>query len=144
MPSRLLVPVLVLHTTRRDGTPCRTPLLAHRAATGTFTVMATNFGRPRHPAWSHHLLRDPQARVDWHGTTIPVRAHLMDAEEQQAARQRILALMPCFDDYAQRSQRNIRVFVLSPALPRKAPTRPSEGPDPAKRDPLQHRLPAQD
>ncbi|CAM5510136.1 hypothetical protein STENM223S_03094 [Streptomyces tendae] len=114
VPSRMLAPVLVLHTTRRDGTPCRTPLLADRAATGVFTVMATNFGRTRHPAWSHHLLRDPHAEIDWRGATMKVRARLMSEQEQRAARERILTVMPCFDDYALRSQRRIRVFVLTP------------------------------
>jgi deazaflavin-dependent oxidoreductase (nitroreductase family) len=115
MPSRLLVPVLVLHTARRDGTPCRTPLLAGRTPSGTFMVMATNFGRRRHPAWSYHLLRDPQATVSWRGRTLAVRAHLLTAQEQEAARERILALMPCFDDYVRSSERSIRVFTLVPS-----------------------------
>lgn len=114
MPSRLLVPVLVLHTTRRDGTPCRTPLLAGRTTTGAYLVMATNFGRPRHPAWSYHLLRHPYAVVDWQGSLLPVRAHRLTPDEQEAARPDILTWMPCFDDYAQRSRRDIRVFTLTP------------------------------
>ncbi|GGV66404.1 hypothetical protein GCM10010277_74080 [Streptomyces longisporoflavus] len=114
MPSRLLVPVLILHTTRRDGTTCRTPLLAGRTAPDTFIVMATNFGRPRHPAWSWHLLREPHARVHWRGRSWPVRARLLSPEEQREARDEILAAMPCFDDYARRSGRDIRVFVLRP------------------------------
>jgi deazaflavin-dependent oxidoreductase (nitroreductase family) len=113
MPSRLLVPVLILHTTRRDGSPCATPLLAGRTTGDTFIVMATNFGRPRHPAWSHHLLREPHAAVDWHGTLLPVRARLLTPREQEAARKRILAWMPCFDDYARHSRRDIRVFALT-------------------------------
>ncbi|WP_395570428.1 nitroreductase/quinone reductase family protein [Streptomyces sp. BK79] len=113
MPSRLLVPVLILHTTRRDGTPCATPLLAGRITRDTFIVMATNFGRPRHPAWSHHLLREPHATVDWHGTLLPVRARLLTPRERRAARDLILARMPCFDDYAHRSRRDIRVFALT-------------------------------
>ncbi|MEU0227559.1 nitroreductase/quinone reductase family protein [Streptomyces sp. NPDC006284] len=117
MPSRLLVPTLVLHTTRRDGTPCRTPLLTDATASGTFTVMATNFGLPRHPAWSHHLLRDPHASVDWHGRTIAVHARLLTDQEQQAARDRILARMPCFDDYVRQSGRVVRVFTLVPLTP---------------------------
>lgn len=114
MPSHLLIPVLLLHTTRRDGTPCQTPLLTGRTASGTFMVMATNFGLARHPAWSYHLLRDPHATLTWHGQTLPVRARLLTAQEQQAARAHILARMPCFDDYVQSSRRNIRVFTLTP------------------------------
>ncbi|MFE0801335.1 nitroreductase/quinone reductase family protein [Streptomyces sp. NPDC058812] len=113
MPSRLLAPVLVLHTTRRDGTACATPLLAGRAAADTFIVMATNFGRPRHPSWSHHVLREPHATVDWRGTSLSVRARLLTPQEQQAVRDHIIAWMPCFDDYAHHSRRDIRVFALT-------------------------------
>ncbi|MFJ8194176.1 nitroreductase/quinone reductase family protein [Streptomyces sp. NPDC096094] len=126
-PSRLLAPVLILHTTRRDGTPCATPLLAGRTAPDTFFVMATNFGRPRHPAWSHHLLRDPHARVDWQGASWPVRARLLTPQEQQAARPRILACMPCFDDYARTAEREIRVFALTPPGTAQAYTRRKPG-----------------
>ncbi|MCK8438457.1 nitroreductase family deazaflavin-dependent oxidoreductase [Streptomyces sp. D2-8] len=119
MPSRLLAPVLILHTIRRDGTPCRTPLLTGRTATGDYIVMATNFGRTRHPAWSYHLLHNPYAAIDWHGRTLPVQAHRLSPQEQQAARPHILTWMPCFDDYAHRSQRDVRVFTLTP-LPRTA------------------------
>jgi deazaflavin-dependent oxidoreductase (nitroreductase family) len=114
MPSRLLRPIAVLHTTRRDGTPCHTPLLVARDPSGSFLVMATNFGLPRHPAWSHHLLRDPYAALTWRGQTLRVRARLLTPEELLAARDRILAAMPVFDDYAVRSGRNVRVFVLTP------------------------------
>ncbi|GAA2093568.1 nitroreductase family deazaflavin-dependent oxidoreductase [Streptomyces albiaxialis] len=115
MPSRLLVPVLILHTARRDGTPCRTPLLAGRTEAGTFLVMATNFGRPRHPAWSFHLLRDPHALVDWHGDLLAVRARLLSHEEQRAMEEQLLGWMPCFHDYARSSGRDIRVFSLTPS-----------------------------
>ncbi|WP_053141645.1 nitroreductase/quinone reductase family protein [Streptomyces ambofaciens] len=139
MPSRLLVPTLVLHTTRRDGTPCRTPLLTDATASGTFTVMATNFGRPRHPAWSHHLLRNPLASVDWHGRTIAVRARLLTDQEQQATRDRILARMPCFDDYARDCGRAVRVFTLVPVAPAEVREgrRGGSSSDPARRDDAQ-------
>lgn len=117
MPSRLLVPVLILHTTRRDGTACHTPLLASQSEADTFVVMATNFGCPQHPAWSWHLLREPHAAVHWRGRSWPVRARLLSPEEAREAQDELLAAMPCFDDYARRSGRSIRVFLLAPARP---------------------------
>ncbi|WP_367048639.1 nitroreductase/quinone reductase family protein [Streptomyces sp. Je 1-332] len=114
VPSRLLVPVLILHTTRRDGTVCHTPLLTSQTAADTFIVMATNFGRPQHPAWSWHLLREPRATVHWRRRSWPVQARLLSPEEQREAQDEILAAMPCFDDYARHIRREIRVFVLAP------------------------------
>ncbi|MCF2437022.1 hypothetical protein LV779_34900 [Streptomyces thinghirensis] len=42
MPSRMLSPTAVLRTTRRDGTPHLTPLIADQDTSGSFLVMATN------------------------------------------------------------------------------------------------------
>ncbi|MFD7919870.1 nitroreductase/quinone reductase family protein [Streptomyces sp. NPDC059740] len=114
MPSRLLRPVAVLHTVSRDGTPRLTPLLADRDSSGGFLVVATNFGRTRHPRWSDRLLRDPRAVINWRGTSVRVRARQLTPQEQDAARGRILQLMPPFDAYAERSHRKVRVFLLTP------------------------------
>jgi deazaflavin-dependent oxidoreductase (nitroreductase family) len=114
MPSRMLRPVAVLHTTSRDGTPRLTPLLADLGRSGDFLVMATNFGRTQHPAWSCHLLRDPHAAINWRGNFVQVRARLLTPQQQDAARERILRVMPPFDAYAKRSQRQVRVFTLTP------------------------------
>jgi deazaflavin-dependent oxidoreductase (nitroreductase family) len=115
MPSRMLSPIAVLHTARRDGTPHLTPLIADQDASGSFLVMATNFGRRHHPAWSCHLLRNPHAVIDWKGASIPVHAHLLTPRQQDEARHRILKVMPVFDDYVRHSRRQVRVFTLTPA-----------------------------
>ncbi len=115
MPSRILSPTAVLRTTRRDGTPHLTPLITDQDTSGSFLVMATNFGRRHHPAWSCHLLRDPRAVIDWKGTSIPVHAHLLTPRQQDEARHRILKVMPVFDDFVRHSRRHIRVFSLTPA-----------------------------
>ncbi|MBT3155436.1 nitroreductase family deazaflavin-dependent oxidoreductase [Streptomyces sp. CHD11] len=115
MPSRILSPTAVLRTTRRDGTLHLTPLIADQDTSGNFLVMATNFGRRHHPAWSSHLLRDPRAVIDWRGTSIPVHALLLTPRQQEEARDRILGVMPVFDDYVGHSHRDVRVFSLIPA-----------------------------
>ncbi|MFH8242798.1 nitroreductase/quinone reductase family protein [Streptomyces sp. NPDC018321] len=115
MPSRMLSSTAVLRTTRRDGTPHLTPLIAGQDTSGRFLVMATNFGRRHHPAWSCHLLRDPHAVIDWQGASIPVHAHLLTARQQEEARYRILEVMPVFDEYVRHSGRHVRVFSLTPA-----------------------------
>ncbi|WP_206439304.1 nitroreductase/quinone reductase family protein [Streptomyces scabichelini] len=52
LPSRLFLDTIVLGTTgHRTGAPRATPLSAHRAEDGTWTVVGSNFGRPDHPVW---------------------------------------------------------------------------------------------
>lgn len=113
MPSRLFLPTVLLTTIgHRSGRPRTTPLCAYRYRNGDWLVVASNFGRPRHPAWSTNLLRRPDAVVTWRGRRQPVTARLLSAAEAAAERQRILAVLPVYDDYAARAGRPVRVFRL--------------------------------
>ncbi|MCX4695619.1 nitroreductase/quinone reductase family protein [Streptomyces sp. NBC_01408] len=115
MPSSMALSTVLLHTTDRHGRPRNTPLATAQVGQDRFLVMGTNFGRPRHPAWSQDLLRQPAAFVTWHGQTVSVHARQLTAEELHAARPSVLAAVPVFDDYAATSGRDIRVFLITPA-----------------------------
>ncbi|MCF6524569.1 nitroreductase/quinone reductase family protein [Streptomyces sp. JJ36] len=115
VPSSLFVPTVVLTTTgHRTGLPRSTPLCAHPGPDGSWIVVGSNFGLPRHPAWSTNLLHHPQARLTAGGRTRPVTAHLLSEEERNRHRHRIRAAVPVYDTYAARAQRDIRVFRLVP------------------------------
>ncbi|ANZ21183.1 deazaflavin-dependent oxidoreductase, nitroreductase family [Streptomyces noursei ATCC 11455] len=116
LPSRLFVEAIVLGTTgRRSKAPRATPLCAHRAADGTWMIVASNFGRPNHPSWSTNLLHAPRAMVTTQGHSWPVTARLLTPDEKEQQRPRILLALPVYDTYAARASRDIRVFCLTPA-----------------------------
>ncbi|MFJ8543325.1 nitroreductase family deazaflavin-dependent oxidoreductase [Streptomyces sp. NPDC093586] len=119
---------LLPHTTDRHGRPRNTPPATARTGQDRFLFMGTDFGRPRHPAWSQDLLRHPTATVTWRGHAFSVHARRLTAEELHAARPGILAAVPVFDDCAAASGRDTRVFLLPPAhdsrLPPVTSTRP--------------------
>ncbi|MEU0583147.1 nitroreductase/quinone reductase family protein [Streptomyces sp. NPDC006132] len=115
LPSGLVLDTIVLGTIgHRSGTPRATPLAAHRAADGTWLVVGSNFGRPRHPAWSTNLLHRPHATVTARGLSWQVTARQLTAEEKERQRHRILLAVPFYDTYAARAGRDIRVFRLTP------------------------------
>jgi deazaflavin-dependent oxidoreductase (nitroreductase family) len=114
MLSGMALSTVLLHTTGPNGAPRHTPLAFARDGRDGLLVAGTNFGRPRHPAWSQDLLRHPDATVTWRGRTHGVRARRLNAEEREAARPRIREAVPVFDDYAAASGRDIRVFLLTP------------------------------
>lgn len=109
------VPHLLLTTTgRRTGQPRSVPLqyLPHD---GEYVVVASNWGKSHHTAWSANLLAEPQAVVSDRGRDVPVRARLLTGAERERAWQRLTEQWPAYDDYAERAaNREIRLFALAP------------------------------
>jgi deazaflavin-dependent oxidoreductase (nitroreductase family) len=107
-------PTLNLTTTgARSGQPRTVPLIYAPEGTA-MVVVATNWGRERHPAWSTNLLRHPEATVQTKAGRIRVRARLATETERQAMWPRLLHTMPMWEDYRRSLDRDVRVFVLEP------------------------------
>lgn len=108
------MPTLILTTTgRRSGLPRAMPL-AYIRHDDAWIVTGTNYGGASHPGWSWNLLDDPQATVEVHGETIPVTARLLDDDERARVWPDLVRMWPAYDDYIERSGRDMRVFALHP------------------------------
>lgn len=115
--SDLLFDTLMLTTTgRRSGQPRTTPL-ARLDLDGTPVVIASNFGRDSHPAWSLNLLADPHAIIEEDGRARPVVARRLDEDEQVRVWPQAIALWPGYQTYRETTAgvRDIRMFALEPA-----------------------------
>lgn len=111
-----MMPTLVLETTgRRTGRPRRSPLLYIAAADGSLAVLASNFGRDSHPGWSANLLADPRAKAVVDGREIVVEAELLTGRERDDRFGGFLRMWAAYQDYADRSGRELRIFRLVPA-----------------------------
>ena len=109
----LTVPQLVLTTTgARSGQPRTTQLACLPDGDGCWYVVASNFGREHHPAWSHNLLADPEATVDHDGRTVAVVATALTAAQKDELWPRLEAVVPQFTTYRARTDRDIRIFRL--------------------------------
>ena len=95
----------------RSGQPRTVPLI-YAPDGDAFVVVATNWGRERHPAWSANLLRHPEASVLTKAGRFAVRARLASEAERDAMWPRLLRTMPAWDDYRRSLDREVRVFVL--------------------------------
>lgn len=109
-----LLPSLVLTTTGAKTGQQRTTPLATKPEGGSFYVVGSNFGREKHPAWTANLLANPDAEVSFKGRNVPVRAHLLSAEEKAELWPRLVQFWPNYDVYVDRSGRDLRVFRLDP------------------------------
>jgi deazaflavin-dependent oxidoreductase (nitroreductase family) len=108
-------PTLLLTTTgAKSGLPRTSPLLYWRDA-GHLHVVGSNFGQAHHPAWSTNLLADPHATVTIGGQDVPVVATLLTGPERERVYAAFVELASTYDAYRSRTDRDIRVFRLTPA-----------------------------
>ena len=112
--GRPQVPMLLLTTVGHKTGVQRTTALIYARDGASYIVTASNWGRPQHPAWSDNLLAEPAALVTVAGKQIPVTAHLADARERDRAWTMVQTVWPAYLTYQQRTERNLRLFVLHP------------------------------
>ena len=107
-----LFPTMVLITTGRRSGHRRPVSLVYVPEEGGAFVVASNWARPGHPAWSHNLVSDPAATVVADGEEWQARARLLSDEEKAQQWPELIEVMPQWDDYTTMTDRNIRVFHL--------------------------------
>jgi deazaflavin-dependent oxidoreductase (nitroreductase family) len=98
---------------RKSGQPRKTPLLAVPRGS-SWLIAGSNWGGPKQPVWVVNLEANPDAEVTVHGRTSPVLARRLDGEERAAAWKDMVAVWPNYDLYAERTDREIKVFELAP------------------------------
>ncbi|NEC84345.1 nitroreductase family deazaflavin-dependent oxidoreductase [Streptomyces sp. SID12501] len=108
---------VVLLTTRgaRSGKIRRTPLMRVEHD-GVYAVVASLGGAPKHPVWYFNVLADPHVDIQ----DGPVRqdrvAREVTGEEKSVWWERAVAAYPQYADYQKKTDRDIPVFVLEPAV----------------------------
>lgn len=109
-------PMIILHTVgARSGRIHETPLVYFPEGEGDLIVIASAGGAPRHPAWYHNLLANPQFDVEVGTATFPVKATVLEGEERATVWDTIVAERPGFGEYQQKTTRVIPVVRLSRA-----------------------------
>jgi deazaflavin-dependent oxidoreductase (nitroreductase family) len=99
---------------RRSGVPRTTPLLCvpHE---GAFLIAGSNWGAPRLPAWVLNLRASPDATISHRGRDLAVHAREVTGEERERLWPVMVRTWPNYDKYAERTDRVIPVFALTPA-----------------------------
>jgi deazaflavin-dependent oxidoreductase (nitroreductase family) len=98
---------------RRTGEPRSVQLAYHRDG-DDYLVVASAMGAERHPAWRYNLEAAGRATVQLRGRRIEVTASVLSDDEKAERWDDIATTIPQMHTYARRTDRNIRVFRLTP------------------------------
>jgi deazaflavin-dependent oxidoreductase (nitroreductase family) len=106
--------VLILTTTgRRSGEQRDAPLIYGRDG-DNLLVVASKGGTPEPPAWYRNLEAEPRVEVQVKGDRFPARARTATPDERPRMWQTMVGHWPAYDEYQQKTDREIQVVVLEP------------------------------
>lgn len=106
---------LILTTAgRKSGEPRSTPLIYGRSGED-YLVVASKGGADDPPAWYLNLEATPEAEIQVKADRFKVLARTATADEKPALWTTMAAEWPAYDDYRQRTTREIPVVILEPA-----------------------------
>jgi deazaflavin-dependent oxidoreductase (nitroreductase family) len=110
-----LVPTLLLTTTgRKSGKRLTLPLIFGRWGTD-YVVVASKGGAPAHPAWYLNLASNPDVEVQVKADKFKARAYTAQGEERTALWRKMIEIYGPYEQYQQRTDREIPVVVLKRA-----------------------------
>jgi deazaflavin-dependent oxidoreductase (nitroreductase family) len=105
-------PVIILTTRgRRTGNVRKTPLMRVEHA-GTYAVVASLGGAPKHPVWYHNIVASPEVTLQDGPNVYELRAREVDGDEKALWWKRAVEAWPAYADYQAKTERQIPVLVL--------------------------------
>ena len=108
------MPSLILTVTgRKTGTPREVALL-YVPDGKDILLVGSNWGGPEHPVWTVNLMANPDASVNIKGRSHNVHAKLLTGQERTAVWPHLTKTWPAYDSYQSRTNRELRVFRLTP------------------------------
>jgi F420H(2)-dependent quinone reductase len=107
-------PTLLLdHVGAKSGTKRTTPVF-YVDDPPNVVVVASKGGYPRHPAWYHNLLANPDTEVQIGSERRRVRARVATEAEHERLWPKAVATYSGYRDYQERTDRAIPLVILEP------------------------------
>ncbi len=106
--------LLLLHTKGAKSQQERINPVAYIKDGDRFVIIASKGGAPTHPDWYHNVVANPLVTVEVGTETFQVRAKVSEEPERTRLYDKMVEVMPGFDDYRRKTTRVIPVIVLTP------------------------------
>ena len=105
--------LLLITRGRKSGSLRRMPLIFGRDGE-SYVVVASKGGTPNHPDWYLNLMADPNVSVQVMDEVMPAVARTATAEERERLWPEMVAIWPDYEEYQQRTDREIPIVLLTP------------------------------
>jgi deazaflavin-dependent oxidoreductase (nitroreductase family) len=107
-------PILLLdHVGAKSGAHRTTPL-AYTEDGDDLIVVASKGGFPRHPAWYHNVVANPETTVQVGSRRRPVHARVANSQERKRLWPLALEVYGGYAGYQERTDREIPLVILEP------------------------------
>jgi proline iminopeptidase len=104
--------ILLLTTKgRKTGEPRTTPLIYENAG-DDYVIVASKGGSPEDPGWYRNLAKDPVVELQVKADVFPAHARVAEGGERERLWKLAAVQWPAYDDYQQKTDREIPVVVL--------------------------------
>ncbi|MGV8852808.1 MAG: nitroreductase family deazaflavin-dependent oxidoreductase [Rhodoglobus sp.] len=108
------MPVIVLTTVGAKSGKLRKTALMRVEHDGSYAVVASLGGAPKHPVWYFNIVAQPHVELHDVGFKGDFMAREVTGEEKATWWERAVAAYPDYADYQAKTEREIPVFVLEP------------------------------
>lgn len=105
--------LLLTMTGRKSGEVRTTPLI-YAADGDDYIIIASKGGAPTHPAWYLNVSKTPEVEIQVKDKVMKATATTVHGAERERLWQVATSVWPNFDQYAERTEREIPVVKLMP------------------------------
>ena len=106
--------LLLLHTKGAKSRRERINPVAYVRDGEKFVVIASKAGAPTNPDWYYNIVANPELNVEVGTETFRVHATVTEEPERTRLYDKMVEMMPGFDEYRHKTTRKIPVIVLTP------------------------------
>ncbi len=108
------IPIVIITSRGAKSGKLRKFALMRVEHDGEYALVASKGGSPEHPGWYHNLVAAPLVEIQDGPTPQDYTTAIVDGDERAAWWERAVGVYPPYAEYAERTDRQIPVFVARP------------------------------
>ncbi len=109
------IPVVIITSLGASSGKLRKFALMRVEHDGEYALVASVGGAPANPGWYHNLVAHPLVEIQDGPAPQDYTTRIVEGDERQAWWDRAVAIFPTYAEYTEKTDRQIPVFVATPA-----------------------------